>query len=132
LRRIGLAIGVTARLPFPKSAEGTVLAQDPPGHAQGIEGPSVSLLVAAPTQEAPDGFVMPDFVGLPIVSAQAALEHVGLKNAPPTYVDVHIPPVGQGSAPPQIPQAPGSVIGQQPPAGSRVDQSTQVKFTVAR
>jgi beta-lactam-binding protein with PASTA domain len=132
LRRIGLAIGVTARLPYGKANEGTVLAQDPPGHAQGIEGPSVSLLVAAPSREMPDGFVMPDFAGLPIVSAQAALEHVGLRSSPPTYVDVHIPPVGQGSAPPQNPQVPGSVIGQQPPAGSRVDQTTQVKFTVAR
>jgi beta-lactam-binding protein with PASTA domain len=109
-----------------------VLAQDPPAHAQGIEGPSINLLVAAPGNETPDGFVMPDFNGVPIVSAQAALEHVGLKNAPPTYVDAHVPPVGSDSAAPQNPQVPGTVIGQQPPAGSRVDLATQVKFTVAR
>jgi beta-lactam-binding protein with PASTA domain len=132
LRRIGLAIGVTARLPFTKAVEGIVLAQDPPAHAQGIEGPSVSLLVAAPTEEKPDGFVMPDLAGMPIVSAQAALEHVGLKSAPPVYVDVHVPPVGQGNTPPQNPVVPGTVIGQQPPAGTRVDQTTLVKFTVAR
>jgi len=132
LRRMGLAIGTMARFPYAKAPEGIVLAQDPPAHAQGIEGPSINLLVAAPPEETPDGFVMPDFTGVPIVSAQAALEHVGLKSAPPTYVDVHVPPVGEGSAPPQIPQAPGSVIGQQPAAGSRVDQSAQVKFTVAR
>ena len=132
LRRMGLAIGTTAHLPDAKAAEGIVLAQDPPAHAQGIEGPSINLLVAAPDNETPDGFVMPDFAGLPIVSAQAALGHVGLKIAPPSYVDVHVPSVGVGSTPPQNLQAPGTVIGQQPPAGSRVDQTAEVKFTVAR
>jgi beta-lactam-binding protein with PASTA domain len=132
LRRMGLAIGTTAHLPDAKAAEGIVLAQDPPAHAQGIEGPSINLLVAAPDNETPDGFVMPDFAGLPIVSAQAALGHVGLKIAPPSYVDVHVPSVGVGSTPPQNLQVPGTVIGQQPPAGSRVDQTAEVKFTVAR
>jgi eukaryotic-like serine/threonine-protein kinase len=131
LRRTGLAIGVTAHLPYGKAAEGMVLAQDPPAHAQGIEGPSIGLLVAAPAEDAPDGFVMPDFTGLPIVSAQTALEHVGLKSTP-TYVDVHVGPMGEGGAAPQNPQVPGSVIGQQPPAGSRVDQGAQVQLTVAR
>ncbi len=98
LRRIGLAVGTTARLPYAKEPEGKVLAQDPPAHAQGIEGPSVNLLVAAPAVDTPDGFVMPDLTGLPIVSAQAALEHVGLKSAPPAYADVHVPPVGEGTA----------------------------------
>jgi len=132
LRRMGLAIGTTARLPYDKATEGMVLAQDPPAHAQGIEGPSISLIVAAPAEEAPDGFVMPDLTGMPIVSAQAALVRVGLKSAPPTYVDVHVAPAGEGNPPPQIPQTPGSVIGQQPPAGSRVDQRAQVKLTVAK
>jgi beta-lactam-binding protein with PASTA domain len=132
LRRMGLAIGATARLPYAKEPEGVVLAQDPPAHAQGIEGPSINLLVAAPPTETPDGFVMPDLTGVPIVSAQAALEHVGLKSAPPAYVDAHVPPVGEGNAAPEIPKAPGSVIAQQPPAGSRVDQASQVKLTVAR
>ena len=49
------------------------MAQDPPAHAQGIARPSVNLLVAAPDDEAPDGYVMPDLVGVPVVSAQAEL-----------------------------------------------------------
>jgi beta-lactam-binding protein with PASTA domain len=132
LRRMGLAIGTMAHLPYARQPDGVVLAQDPPAHAQGIEGPSVNLLLAAPPQDTPDGFVMPDLVGIPVVAAQAALEHVGIKTAPPAYQDVHVPPVGVGNAPPQVPQAPGSVVSQQPAAGSRVDQSTQVKLTVAR
>lgn len=132
LRRVGLSVGQTAQLPFAGAAEGTVLAQDPPARAQGIEGPNVNLLVAAPPTETPDGFVMPDFAGTPIVAAQAALTRVGLKFAPPSFVDVGIPPVGQGNAPPKAPVAPGSVIAQQPPAGARVDPSIEVRFAVAR
>src|ERR1035441_10389366 len=79
LRRVGLAVGTTAHLAYGKAVEGTVLAQDPPAHAQGIEGPSINLLVAAPGTDSPDGFVMPNFLGVPVISAQAALERVGIK-----------------------------------------------------
>ena len=132
LRRVGLAVGATAHLPYPGAPEGAVLAQDPPARAQGIAGPSINLLVAAPADDAPDGFVMPDFTGVPIVSAQAALQRVGLKGPPPLFVDVRIPDVGSGAAPPAPPIAPGSVVSQQPPAGARVDQNTPVKFSVAK
>jgi eukaryotic-like serine/threonine-protein kinase len=132
LRRVGLSVGQTAQLPYPGAPEDIVLAQDPPAHAHGIEGPNVNLLVAAPPSETPDGFVMPDFSGVPIVAAQAALSRVGLKFAPPSFVEVNIPPVGAGSVPPKLPVTPGSVIAQQPPAGSRVDQNTEVHFSVAR
>ena len=132
LRRAGLAVGQTAQLPYADAPEGAVLAQDPAAHAQGIEGPNVSLLVAAPAGRIPDGLVMPDLSGQPIVAAQAELADVGLKAAPPQYVEAHVPPVGQGAAPPQSPQPPGSVIAQQPPAGYRVDPGTLIQLTVAR
>jgi beta-lactam-binding protein with PASTA domain len=132
LRRVGLSVGQTAQLPYAGATEDIVLAQDPPARAQGIEGPNVNLLVAAPPGETADGFVMPDFSGVPIVAAQTALTRVGLKFAPPSFVDVNIPPVGAGNTPPKIPVAPGSVIAQQPAAGSRVDQNTEVRFAVAR
>ena len=132
LRRVGLAVGETARLPYANAAEGTVLAQDPPPRAQGIEKPDVALLVAAPAEETPDGFVMPDLVGIPIVAAQAALAKVGLSTAPPEFKEAHVPPVGAGAAPPVSPVPPGSVITQQPAAGMRVDSGTPVKLTVAR
>ena len=132
LRRVGLAVGATAQLPFAGAPEGTVLAQDPPAHAQGIAGPSINLLVAAPAEDAPDGFVMPDFTGVPIVTAQVALARVGLKGPPPTFVDVHVPDIGGANTAPRPPVMPGSVIAQQPPAGARVDQNTPVKLTVAK
>ncbi len=132
LRRIGLEVGTTARLPYNSAAEGTVIAQDPPAHAQGIAQPSINLLVADTNDEAPGSYVLPDLTGLPIVSAQALLAKVGLKVLPPAFEDVHVPPVGTGNAPLRPPVAPGAVIAQQPPAGARVDQTTDIMLTVAK
>jgi beta-lactam-binding protein with PASTA domain len=132
LRRAGLAVGATAKLPSAKLAEGTVLAQDPPAHAQDIAQPTVNLLVAAPDSEAADGFVMPDLVGLPVVSAQSALTKVGIKSATPHYVEAPIGPMGTGNALPVQPVKPGAVTAQMPPPGARVDQTTIVRLTVAK
>lgn len=132
LRRVGLEVGATAHFPDAAVAEGTVIAQDPPAHAQGIERPAVNLLVAAPDNESPDGYVMPDLTGLPIVTAQADLAKVGIKSALPTFVDVPLAPVGSGNAPLKPPVPPGAVIAEQPPPGARVDQTMEVKLTVAK
>jgi beta-lactam-binding protein with PASTA domain len=131
LRRVGMEVGVTAQLPWSAGVPGTVLAQDPPAHAQGISRPTVNLLVAAPGGETADAFVMPDMVGLPVVTAQAQMAKVGIQTATPTYVPVAVSPVGSGNAPPQTPVKPGSVIAQDPAAGARVEQSTLVKLKVA-
>ena len=132
LRRAGLEVAATARMPYANAAEGTVLAQDPPAHAQDIAQPSVNLLVAAPDEEEPDGYIMPALVGMPIVSAQSALAKAGIKAATPHYVDVPVGAIGNGNAPPVLPVKPGSVTGQTPLPGARVDQSTIVKLTVAK
>jgi beta-lactam-binding protein with PASTA domain len=132
LGRVGLEVGVTARLPYAGAAEGTVLAQDPPARAQGIARPSINLLVAAPGDDAPDGFVMPDLIGLPVVAAQAELARVGIQTSQPRFVDVPVAPVGSGNAAPAPPVKPGAVTAQQPPAGARVEQSTLVTLTVAK
>jgi beta-lactam-binding protein with PASTA domain len=132
LRRVGLEVGVAAQLPYDKAAEGTVLAQDPPAHAQGIARPSIDLLVAAPEDDAPDGFVMPDLTGLPVVSAQRELAQVGIQSARPTFVNVPVAPIGSGDAAPRPPVRPGAVMAQQPAAGARVEQSVLVKLTVAK
>lgn len=153
LRRVGLETGTTAQLPYSKAVPGTVLAQDPPPKAQGIEKPSVSLLVATPDDTTADGFVMPDLVGLPIVTAQAMLTRVGIKSAEPHFQDPPmrpIPPVssslpagapsvtGIATPAPAAPVAPkptalpGNVISQQPPAGYRVEVGSSVSLVVAK
>ena len=131
LRRAGLEVGEIARLPYAAAAEGTVLAQDPPAHAQGIEQPSVNLLVAAPSDETPDGYAMPDLTGWPLASARAALAKVGIESVLPNFVDVPVAPVGNGNTLPKLPVKPGTVVAQSPSTGARVDQTTLVKLTVA-
>jgi eukaryotic-like serine/threonine-protein kinase len=132
LRRAGLEVGEIARIPWSGAEEGTVLAQDPPAHTQGIEQPSVSLLVAAPSDETPDGYAMPDLEGLPIVTAQAVLAKVGIKTQTPVYVDAPIAPIPNAGAPAPPPVHPGTVFAQSPPPGARVDLDTMVKLTVAK
>lgn len=132
LRRAGLDVGPTVHLPSATAAEGLVLAQDPPAHALDIAQPTVSLLVASPDEEQPDGYVMPNLVGKPVLSAQLQLSKVGIKTATPTYQAVPVGEVGAGNDAPRLPVIPGSVIAQSPPAGARVDQTTIVKLTAAR
>jgi eukaryotic-like serine/threonine-protein kinase len=132
LRRAGLEVGMIARLPYGSAPEGTVLAQDPPAHAQGIEQPSVNLLVAAPDDQTPDGYVMPDLTGLQFASAEAALKKVGIETAAPNFVNVPVAPAGSGDAKPNLAMKPGEVLAQSPGAGTRVDQSTIVKLTVVK
>ncbi|MGH9606754.1 MAG: PASTA domain-containing protein [Terracidiphilus sp.] len=132
LQRAGLEVGTVAQLPDSGAAEGTVLAEDPPAHAQDIERPAVSLLVATPDTEPPDGWVMPDLTGWTLASADGALAKVGIKSAPPDFVNVPMTPVGSGNAAPRMPVRPDSVVAQEPVAGMRVDQSTMVKLAVAR
>jgi beta-lactam-binding protein with PASTA domain len=132
LRRVGLEVGATAHIPWSQAAEGTVLAQDPPPHAQGIARPSVNLLVAAPDNQAADGFVMPDLNGLPVVTAQAQLAKVGIQSGTPKYVAIPVAPLGNGDGPPSPPVKPGSVIAQMPAAGSRVYQNASITLTVAQ
>jgi beta-lactam-binding protein with PASTA domain len=131
LRRVGLEAGMTAQLPYSGATEGTVLAQDPPAHAQGIARPAINLLLAAPSTDAPDGFVMPDLIGLPVVSAQADLNKVGINSAP-KFVDVPMAPISTGTEAPAPPVRPGAVIMQQPPAGALLEPSDLVKLTVAK
>jgi len=132
LRRAGLEVGPAAHIPSTTAAEGTVIAQDPPAHALDIAQPTVSLLVAVLDDEKPDGYVMPNLIGMPVLSAQIQLSKVGIKPGTPLYQSAPIGPVGSGDAPPQLPVKPGSVIAQFPPAGARVDQSTVVKLTAAK
>jgi beta-lactam-binding protein with PASTA domain len=152
LRRVGLEAGMVAQLPDARVESGTVLAQDPPAKAQGIEKPSVNLLVAAADDSPADGFVMPDLTGLPILSAESQLSRVGIKFGEPKFQDVAIPAVstagyapvsasavGNPTAPapaaPVLPKAttlPGSVLSQSPPPGFRVEVGSTVALTVAK
>lgn len=130
LQRAGLEVGMVAQLADAGAAEGTVLAQDPPPHAQDIEKPAVNLLVAGAATVASDGWVMPDFAGWRVESAEAALARIGIKAAPPDFINVA--PVAAGKATSAQPVKPGSVVAQDPEAGMRVDQNTIVHLAAAK
>ena len=132
LRSSGLGLGTVAHLPIAGVAEGTVLAQDPPARAQGIEQPTIHLLVAAPSDETADGYLMPDLTGMLLSTAVAEMNRIGIKSAPPKFVMVGIPSIGSGNEIPRPPTPPNAILAQQPSAGARIDQSTLVKLTVAK
>jgi hypothetical protein len=60
------------------------------------------------------------------------LAKVGIRTGPPDLVDVPVAPMGSGDAPLRPPAKPGAVLSQSPGAGSRVDRSTIVHFTVVK
>jgi len=147
LRRVGLEAGMTSNLPYAGAEAGTVIAQDPPAKAQGIEKPSINLLVAAEDNTPADGFVMPDLTGVPIVTAQSLLTRVGIKFGEPKFLEVGIPAVsGAVATPGQVPAAaagsetahagstalPGMVVSQSPPPGYRVEVGSTVTLAVAK
>lgn len=147
LRKASLEVGVVAALPAPGES-GLVLAQTPPPNAEGVDRPSVSLLLSEPLTSVPQGFVAPSFVGLSLSGAAAHARELGLR----VYADVPAPAVsppvvpayhdsffpGQMPAPTQ--QAPAPVVqispsalvtGQSPQAGHRVLRGEPIRLTIA-
>jgi len=134
IRRVGLEFGATAEMPYAYAPAGTVIAQNPPPDAAGVERPSVSLLIAAPPLDAKSGVVMPDLTGQMFSQAALAITHAGLKLAPVQNAQAPFPDVaGTASIQPPQPVVPiGTVISQNPPPGHRVDASTPIELTVAQ
>jgi eukaryotic-like serine/threonine-protein kinase len=134
LRRLGLEVGAIARMPDATAPEGTVIAQNPPPEAAGVERPSVSILVALTPPPAEPGLVMPDLVGQNYTAAALAVTRAGLKMAPLIELPAVIPPVGDTASAqlPRLPVTVGMVIAQSPPAGHRVVGSTPIQLTTAR
>lgn len=127
IRRLGLDLGTIGHLPYAAAAPGTVIAQNPPPDAAGVERPIVSLLLADTPPPAADAVVMPDFTGQLAGGASAAILRSGLKLAPINFVDVAI-----NADDPKPPAAPGTVLSQRPAAGLHIDHGTQVELSVAK
>ena len=93
----------------------------------------MSLLIAVSSATKPDGVVMPDLMGQMLTTAASAVAHAGLRMDPVVNAPVGVPPVSSGisSQPPVLPVPPGTVMGQSPAAGHRVDSSTPVQLVIA-
>jgi len=135
IRRAGFDLGNVAHMPYVNAPEGTVIAQNPTPDAEGVERPSMSLLVADAvlTNADASGTVMPDLTGQLLATATAAVTHAGLHLAPPLETSTGMSPVStNGAQGPTTPVPPGTVTGQSPAPGHRVDANASVQLTVAR
>ena len=145
LRKASLEVGVIAAIPAPGDA-GLVLAQTPPPNAEGVDRPSVSLLLSEPLSSTPQAFVAPNFTGLSLAAASARARELGLR----VYADIPAPPIatpgapayhdsffpGPTAAPAPLPSpilqiSPSvQVIGQSPQAGHRVTRGEAIRLSV--
>ena len=137
IRRAGFQTGSVAELPWPGAQPGAVIAQSPEPNASGVESPVMNLLVASEESgsQAAGGLVLPNLEGQVFTSAALMLARMGLRLAPVKEQDMHIgSPVAAGAVPANPAQMfpPGTVIAQNPSAGSRVDASTPIELTVAK
>lgn len=131
IRRAGLDLGNVARMPYAGAPAEAVIAQNPAPDAEGVERPSISLLVADADAAAPEGVVMPDLTGQVLATAASAVTRAGLKLTPTVEVTAGIPPVASGNVAQPAPVPPGTVMSQSPAAGYRADANTPVQLTVA-
>lgn len=134
IRRAGLDLGNVAHMPYTDATSGTVIAQNPAPDAEGVERPSLSLLVADGNVPNSSGVVMPDLTGQQLIAATAAITHAGLKLAPTLSQPAAIQavPAPGSPQPPASPIVPGTVLSQTPLPGYRIDANTPVQLTVAR
>jgi beta-lactam-binding protein with PASTA domain len=121
LRRRGLELGETAELPTADAAPEAIIAQSPAPGAQGVVSPRVSLLYAAAPPEA--AYAMPDLSGMTLTEATSLITAAGLKTLSVTNVATLTAPAS-GAVP--------IIVGQSPPAGSRVEMGSSVTLQVRR
>jgi beta-lactam-binding protein with PASTA domain len=136
VRRLGLDLEETAQMPFGGVQPGTVIAQNPDHGAAGVERPSVSFLVSSPASVSAPAWVMPQLIGLPLATAASLIAHAGLKVGPVQNSNVSEPAsTDAGSmqmAPPDTVDPIGTVLGQSPAAGYRVNAGMIITLKVAQ
>ncbi len=117
LLRAGMQLGEISSAYLPGDvAAGTVTEQDPaPGNTE-VTGPHVDLLVSLGPR--PAAYVMPELTGLPIGEAQSKLGSAGLR-------------LSKLTPQPSPDSTAGTVVGQTPARGQRVDPNSTIELQVA-
>jgi len=116
LRQQGLAPGEVARVPSRRASAGTVLAQVPAPGSPAPVGTRVHRLVAAGSH--PVRWVMPDLVGRSLPAVERWIETAGFRRGSIRRVSAA--------------HAPGTIVGQLPPAGHPVSSRGVIELTVAQ
>jgi eukaryotic-like serine/threonine-protein kinase len=116
LLRGGMQLGEVSSFYAPDGLADTVTQQDPaPGNSD-VTGPHVNLLVSLGPR--PPAYVMPELTGLPLAEAQAKLGSAGLR-------------LSKLSQAPATDSASGTVVGQTPSRGQRVDSNSTIELQAA-
>ena len=116
LLRSGMQVGEISSVYLPDMPPDTVIQQDPAPGTAGVQSPHVDLLVSLGPR--PPAFAMPDLSGLTVAEAEFKLSAVGLKNTKLTPVTT-------------LGATVGTVIGQMPSRGQRIDDKATVALEVA-
>jgi beta-lactam-binding protein with PASTA domain len=136
VRRLGLDLEETAQMPYTGAPPGIVIAQNPQQGADGVERPSVSLLVGTQAPAASPAMVMPQIIGLPLSTAATLIAHAGLKLGSVQSSDASTLPtndaIGSDMAPADTVDPAGTVLSQNPAVGRRVQPGTIVTMRVAQ
>ncbi|MFZ3218164.1 MAG: PASTA domain-containing protein [Candidatus Acidiferrales bacterium] len=116
LLRSEMQVGEISQAYVPTTEEDAVLQQDPAPGTSDITSPHVDLLVSLGAR--PAAYVMPELIGLTLPEAEAKFSGTGLKVAKLTFAAV------AGGLH-------GTVVGQTPSRGTRVDASTAIELQLA-
>jgi eukaryotic-like serine/threonine-protein kinase len=116
LLRGGMQLGEVSSAYLPGSAPDSITQQYPAPGTTDITGPHVNLLVSLGAR--PPAYVMPELGGLPVAEARSKLGAAGLK-------------VSKLSPAPSPDATPGTIVGQTPERGQRVDSDTTIELQAA-
>ncbi len=115
LLRNGLQAGEVSSAYLPNGPADTVLVQNPSAGTVSNTGPHVDMFVSLGSS--PAAYVMPALSGASLVDAESRLRAAGLKIAKITPVAV-----------PNVPA--GTIVGQSPPRGQRVDANSAIELQI--
>lgn len=116
LLRDGLQVGEITNVFVADAPTDTVVQQEPAPGSTNATSPHVDLLVSLGAR--PPGYVMPGLAGLPVAEAKARISAAQLKVSRVIYSP--LPGTAQGT-----------VVGQTPPRGSRVQPGDDIELQVA-
>jgi eukaryotic-like serine/threonine-protein kinase len=116
LLRSGMQLGEVSSVYLPDTSPDTVVLQDPAPGRTDIQSPHVGLLISLGPR--PPAFAMPELIGLTASEAESKIAAAGLKIAKLTPVTT-------------LGATLGTVIGQTPLRGQRVDSRTTIELEVA-
>jgi serine/threonine-protein kinase len=116
LLRSGLQAGEVSSAYLPGLGNDVILQQDPAPGTSNVTSPHVDMLVSLGPR--PAAYVMPELVGQSLNEAESKLTGIGLKSP-----KLALTPLPGGLH--------GTVVGQTPSRGARMDPSTQVELQIA-